>query len=123
MLHEQTKSQTNRNRLYRAKDFEIEALARHNMELISEQVATKFRIMKFRMKISFMAFQKNQTILEMFMKTIYDVYFQRKKQGLIQCPWPPIEKNVVKMVLLSIFNHVDEEPEPLTKPDDSKEGV
>jgi hypothetical protein len=44
----------------------------------------------------------------MFMKTIYDVYFNRKRNGLIPCPWPPIEKGVVKMVLLSIFNHIDE---------------
>ena len=44
----------------------------------------------------------------MFLKTIYDVYYQRKREGLIADPWPPIEKNVVKMVILSIFNHVDD---------------
>ena len=47
------------------------------------------------------------------MKTIYDVYFNRKRNGLIPYPWPPIQKNVVKMVLLSIFNHIDD---PVNQP-------
>ena len=51
----------------------------------------------------------------MFMKTIYDVYYSRKRDGLISDPWPPIERNVVKMVLLSIFNHVDAEEAPKTQ--------
>jgi len=56
------------------------------------------------MKISYCAYERNQTVHEMFMKTVYDVYFKRLKAGLVQAPWPPVKKNVTKMVLLSVFN-------------------
>ena len=50
----------------------------------------------------------------MFLKTIYDVYFQRHRAGLISDPWPPIKKSAIKMVLSSVFKtekDVDDEKE------------
>lgn len=38
------------------------------------QVSTKYTVMKVRQKISFMAFQKNQTILEIWLKSILNCY-------------------------------------------------
>jgi len=53
------------------------------------------------MKISLMAFLKNMTVSELFLKTIYDTYHQRNNQGLILDPWPPVTKGVLKRILTS----------------------
>ena len=64
--------------MYRAKDFEIKALWWYNLYRLSETVSKKFKLMKWRMKISYMAFIKTFTIKELFLKAIYDAYYSRK---------------------------------------------
>ena len=64
--------------MYQAKDFEIESLQWYNLYTLSETVSKKFKLMKWRMKISYMAFVKTYTIKELFLKAIYDAYYERK---------------------------------------------
>ena len=51
------------------------------------------------MKISYMAFDKDNTIYELFLKAILDAYYQRKKQGLIKNPWPKLDNSIIKLIL------------------------
>ena len=81
------------------------------MQLLARKVMIKFKIMKIRMKISFMAFQKCETIYELMMKTIYDVYNHRKNQGLIETPWPTVTKGCFKRVMRQGDEESDEDEE------------
>lgn len=69
------------------------------MQILSEQAWKKFQLLKIRMKISYMAFSKDLTIYELFVKAINDAYYQRKKQGLLRNPWPKMDLTVLKMIL------------------------
>lgn len=44
----------------------------------------KFLIIKFRQKISYLAFKKKATILELFLKAIKKSYLQLCKEGVIK---------------------------------------
>ena len=70
-------SEKNNKKMYRCKDFEIESINWLNLYKLSETVGKKFKLMKWRMKISYMAFIKTFTINELFLKSIYDVYYNR----------------------------------------------
>ena len=54
-----------------------------DMELITK-TARKYTILKIRYKLSFIAFLKNQTILEMWLKTILKCYHRLKHSNQLQ---------------------------------------
>ena len=65
-------------------------------------------IMKIRMKISYSAFIKNQTVFELLITTIYDVYIERKKAGLILDPWPIVNrKHALNMILTGVYQDAE----------------
>ena len=43
------------------------------------KIFKKYKILKFRMKISYMAFVQNMTILELFLKAILKTYFRLER--------------------------------------------
>ena len=65
------------------------------MEVLCKNVIKKFTILKIRQKIGYSAFIKNMTVNELILKTIYDVYKFRKREGLISNPWPEIQHKIV----------------------------
>ena len=54
-----------------------------NQDLVVEKVVMKYKIMKFRMKISYMAFQKRKTVKELLLDSILKTYIKLFKNGLI----------------------------------------
>jgi hypothetical protein len=50
---------------------------------IIENTIVKYKVMKWRMKISIMAFEKNKTVKELFLETIMKSYMSLFDQGKI----------------------------------------
>lgn len=98
-LHQQAKGTQNLRRLYEAKDYEIENLNRENFQILSETTGKKFNMLKIRMKLSFIAFVRNQTITEMFLHTILNSYNILNRKGLIKNPWPKMDKQLINRIL------------------------
>ena len=63
----------------------------------------KYSVMKIRMKISYMAFEKNMTILELFYSTILKTYKKLSNEGCIT--ESPDQKHSRKKILDSIINN------------------
>ena len=97
--------------MYKTLDFEMAALHRYNLYILSESTAKKFKVMKIRMKINLMSFLKNMTVKELFLKAIYDCYYQRKNLGLIKNPWPHVKKVEILKILLG--DNYDKEEEQM----------
>ena len=51
----------------------------------------KYLILKVRAKISYMAFVKKMTVIELFATTILNSYETMKSEGLITCDFPEQE--------------------------------
>ena len=69
------------------------------MQMLCEQVLKKFQILKYRMKISFIAFSQKMTVYELFLRTILDVYRKRRSQNLIRNPWPKEDAAILKQIM------------------------
>ena len=52
------------------------------------QVFKRFNLLRVRMKISFMALQRQMTIKELFLETILDSYHKLNSLGLVRNPFP-----------------------------------
>ena len=75
----------------------------------------KFKILKIRMKISFSAFARSMTIHELFIKVIYESYYQRKKLGLILMPWPRVFKMGILKEILKGHESDEEDDDDMKK--------
>lgn len=56
--------------------------------MLTKNLVKKFFIMTARTKISYAAFKKKQTVKELILQAILDVYNERNRQGLIRNPYP-----------------------------------
>ena len=54
-----------------------------NQDLVVEKVVMKYKIMKFRMKISYMAFEKRKTVKELLLDSILKTYIKLFRNGII----------------------------------------
>ena len=70
IFEEQTKGKENQQRLYESTDGQLAHLKRVNMQCASETAGKKYKLLKYRMKIGFMAFKKSMTVNELFLRTI-----------------------------------------------------
>ena len=57
-----------------------------------ENVIKKYKLLRIRMKIGFMAYTKNQTINELFLRTILDSYKLLSHRGILLNPYPRVNK-------------------------------
>ena len=71
------------------------------MQVLSLSVLKKLLVCRVRMKISYMAFNKNLTVLELFLKSILKVYREREEKGEIAKPWPKVDKKTIKLMLMN----------------------
>ena len=99
MLEKQSEGEKNERLYYEAKNYEIENLNRVNLQNLSEVTGKKFSMLKIRMKISFAAFVRNQTITEMFLNTLLGSYHHFLRRGLIKNPWPKTDKKLIQKIL------------------------
>jgi hypothetical protein len=54
-----------------------------NPDLVVEKILMKYKIMKFRMKISYMAFEKKKSVKELLLDSILKTYIKLFKNGII----------------------------------------
>ena len=86
-------------------------LNKANLQEILDPIIKRFKMLKIRMKISFMAFRKNMTVFELFYQAILASYQQLKCKNLLTNPWPKIDKAQVNKILggevieMGAFNH------------------
>ena len=59
-----------------------------NKNILITKVFMFFKIMKVRMKISYSAFVRNITVVELVYKSILKAYNERNCKGLINNPYP-----------------------------------
>jgi len=59
----------------------------------------KFKLMRVRMKINFMAFAKSMLVSELFLDSILRTYYQRSNQGLVSNPWPEENPAILEYIL------------------------
>lgn len=55
----------------------VDQLQRRNLEVIVDNSILKFKRMRIRLKMSFMAFAKNLTVKELILHALLDTYYQR----------------------------------------------
>lgn len=55
-----------------------------NERVLFHMVIQKYKILKIRLKISFMAFQQNKSVKEMFLSAIIKAYMNHVQQGHIK---------------------------------------
>jgi hypothetical protein len=68
------------------------------MQCASEKVGKKYQLLKYRMKIGYMAFAKLMTVNELFLRTIINSYEVLNRAGLIKDPWPRAQKQITKII-------------------------
>jgi len=56
------------------------------MQLLTIETLKKYKILKVRMKISYIAFVKNMTVHELFYRTILKSYASLVQMGVIEEP-------------------------------------
>ena len=71
-----------------------------HMQTLSLPVCKRFKLLVFRMKVSYIAFREGLTIAELFMTKILETYSDRKKKGLVANPWPQIDPKMIKIILM-----------------------
>lgn len=103
IFEEQTKGKVNQQMLYESTDAQLSHLKRVNMQCASDTAAKKYQLLKYRMKIGFMAFTKSMTVNELFLRTIQNSYEVLKRDGLIKNPWPKPNKNMIKIIMQDEF--------------------
>jgi hypothetical protein len=57
--------------------------------------------MKFRMKVSYSAYARKLTIIELIYKSILQTYNERKCKGLVKNPYPLNEEQKVIMKIIA----------------------
>ena len=62
-----------------------------NEHSLFRKVYMKYLILKVRAKISYMAFVKKMTVIELFATTILNSYETLKNEGVIACEFPEQE--------------------------------
>ena len=82
--------------MYQAKDLELDLVHKMNMQTIAETVIKKYKLLKFRMKIGYIAFSNNQTVKELMVRQILESYKILNKKGLVQNPYPRIDKTFLQ---------------------------
>lgn len=76
-------------------------LVNYNRQMGVQNFLKKMRLMTVRIKISYHAFKERCSVKEFICRQILEVYFERKKLGLIQNEWPSITN---QKVLLKLIN-------------------
>ena len=66
-----------------------------------ERIYFGYKLMKFRMKISFEACKKFRTIQEHILYAILEVYYERANKGLIEDPYPKPEPSFLDSLINS----------------------
>lgn len=71
------------------------------MQVLSLSVLKKLLVCRVRMKVSYMAFNQNLTVMELFLKSILKVYREREEMSQIKNPWPKVDRTTLKLLLMS----------------------
>jgi hypothetical protein len=66
-----------------------------------ERIYFGYKLMKFRMKISFEACKKYRTIQEHILYAIINTYYERANKGLIEDPYPKPDSDLLDEIVSS----------------------